>query len=75
LRVLAFIGAGFILAGWAWLFIKGGEDGKGGGTMEALKTKGISMIVGFALLFTAGIVISFLLNGNMIDCADALSKW
>jgi hypothetical protein len=74
LRVLAFVGAAFILASWAWDFIKGGDGGKGDKTMETLKAKGISMLVGFVLLFAVGIGISFLLNGNLVDCADILKK-
>ncbi|MDR0741528.1 MAG: hypothetical protein LBF28_02020 [Rickettsiales bacterium] len=74
LRVLAFIGAAFILASWAWDFIKGG-DGKTN-VIDALKAKGISMIVGFALLFAIGTGISFLMDGNAVGCAEVLtSKW
>jgi len=61
LRVLAFVGAGFYMAGWAWDYISkaGGKDGF---SLEDVKKKGIGLLVGFTLLFAIGIVISFLLN-------------
>lgn len=65
LRILAFVGAGFYMAGWAWNFIIGkGGDGKGGGVVEDIKGKGIGLLVGFTLLFAIGVVISFLLSAT-----------
>lgn len=55
LRTLAFIGAAFCIAGWAWGFISGGKA-----EMKDVKDKGIGLLVGFALLFGIGIVLQFL---------------
>lgn len=55
LRTLAFVGAAFFMAGWAWTYISKGEA-----KMEDLKGKGIGLIVGFALLFGIGMVLQFL---------------
>ena len=54
LRTLAFVGAAFLIAEWAWGFIKGGEvkDGE-------LKKKGTGLLVGFGLLFAVGMLLSF----------------
>lgn len=54
LRMLAFVGAAFLIAEWAWGFIKGGEvkDGE-------LKKKGTGLLVGFGLLFAVGMLLSF----------------
>ncbi len=57
LRILAFVGAGFYMAGWAWTYISKGEA-----KMDDIKGKGIGLLVGFTLLFAIGIVISFLMN-------------
>ena len=57
LRILAFVGAGFYMAGWAWTYISKGEA-----KLEDVKGKGIGLLVGFTLLFAIGIVISFLLG-------------
>ena len=57
IRNLAFVGAAFIIAAWAWDFIS-----KGDVKMDDVKKKGIGMFVGFALLFTIGILINFLLS-------------
>ena len=63
LRNLAFAGAAFVLAGWAWQFItKGwGGDGKDGSqNLDSVKNKGIGMLIGFFLLFGIGMVMQFL---------------
>lgn len=54
LRILAFVGAGFIIAGWAWDWI---SKGKGPETKD-LKDKGMGMLIGFAVLFGLGAIIS-----------------
>ena len=51
LRTLAFVGAGFLIAGWAWGYISGGKEIK---AMDEVKNKGISMLIGFILLFGIG---------------------
>lgn len=59
LRNLAFIGAAFVIAGWAWGYITSGsvklDDDKGG-----IKQRGIALIVGFLLLSTVGVVMQIL---------------
>jgi hypothetical protein len=60
LRTLAFLGAAFILAGYAWGVIKGGWDGKDNKSLEEAKGKGIGMLIGFALLFGLGLIMQFL---------------
>lgn len=74
LRTLAFIGAGFYIAQWAWDFIKAGEV-----TMEKVQNKGVGLLVGFVLLFSIGAVLGFLIsaagpNGSL-DCVDQLKAW
>lgn len=73
LRVLAFVGAGFYMAGWAWGYIS-----KGDAPLDDLKKKGIGMLVGFTLLFAIGVVISFLLGasgGDGVACSQLTSGW
>ena len=74
LRTLAFIGAGFYIAQWAWGFIKAGDV-----KIEDVKDKGIGVLVGFVLLFSIGAVLGFLIsaagpNGSL-DCAAQLTAW
>ena len=74
IRVMAFIGAGFIIAQWAWEFIKAGDV-----QMDKVKEKGAGLLVGFTLLFMIGVVLSFLMStagGKMIGCAaTAFNAW
>ena len=73
LRIAAFIGAAFYIAGWAWGFISKPEDAK----MDKIKDKGMGLLVGFSLLFIIGAILSFIMSAtgmNMIGC-DALKKW
>ena len=55
LKTLAFLGAAFILAGLAWKWINATEF-----KMEDAKKQGVSMLVGFVLLFGLGLIIQFL---------------
>ena len=70
LRTLAFIGAAFYIASWAWDWISKGEVKK-----SELQDKGVGMLVGFFVLFAMGAILSAFLamgsveNGNCI--ADA----
>lgn len=71
LRTLAFVGAAFYIAGWAWDFIKGGEA-----KMDDVKKKGIGLLVGFSLLFMIGLVLSFLLSASgqgAIGCKEVIT--
>jgi hypothetical protein len=61
LRTLAFVGAAFMIAGWAWGYISKGEA-----KMDDLKKQGIGLLVGFTLLFGIGIVLQFL--GPVTGC-------
>jgi len=74
LRTLAFVGAAFYIAGWAWDFIS-----KGKAEMKDIKEKGIGLFVGFALLFMIGVVLSFLLSAtgqHAIGCqAEITGAW
>ena len=73
LRTLAFVGAAFIIAGWAWGFISAGEV-----KMDDLKKKGTGMLVGFVLLFSIGIVLQFFVFTNnglgMIGCGELITQ-
>lgn len=73
LRTLAFVGAAFVIAGWAWGFISKGEVKK-----DDLKDKGIGMLVGFVLLFGIGVVLSFFLSESTlqgIGCQQQILNW
>lgn len=73
LRTLAFVGAAFVIAGWAWGYISKGEVKK-----DDLKDKGIGMLVGFVLLFGIGMVLSFLLSSSTmksIGCQQVIMNW
>jgi hypothetical protein len=75
LRTLAFIGAGFTIAGWAWGFISGGKVD----IEKDLKPKGVGLLVGFVLLFGVGTVITFLMNaaepGGSLNCMEEFKAW
>ncbi len=74
LRTLAFVGAAFIIAGWAWGYISKGEV-----KLDDLQKKGTGMLVGFVLLFGIGIVLQvFLFTNNglaLIGCQDLITNW
>ena len=73
LRILAFIGAAFYIAGWAWGYIKGGKA-----DLDDVKGKGIGLLVGFSALFLIGILLSFIMSAaglNILGCGDILRKW
>lgn len=70
LRTLAFIGAAFIIAGWAWGYISKPGDLK----LEDVKTKGLGMLVGFLLLFMVGVILSVFMADNG-PCKEALIKF
>ena len=73
LRVFAFVGAAFMIAGWAWGYISGGKIGDKGNAMDELKTKGTALIVGFVLLFAIGLIFTFLIevsNGDWGLCPE-----
>ena len=73
LRTLAFIGAAFYIAGWAWGYISKGEA-----KMDDIKNKGLGLIVGFSLLFLVGVILTFIMSASgakFIGCADVIKSW
>ena len=67
LRTLAFIGAAFYIASWAWGFISKPEDAK----LEKIKDKGQGLLIGFILLFSVGVLLSVLVSatgGKVLGC-------
>lgn len=69
LRTLAFVGAGFTIAGWAWGWISGG---KGPDVNKDLKDKGIGLLVGFGVLFGLGVLINIFLGMGDANCEQEL---
>ena len=72
LRILAFVGAAFYIAGWAWKYISAGDA-----KIDDLKKQGIALLVGFGLLFMIGVLFSFVLSASgmkMMGC-EALTNW
>ena len=69
LRILAFVGAGFTIAGWAWGWISGG---KGPDVNKDLKDKGIGLLVGFGVLFGLGVLINIFLGMGDANCEQEL---
>ena len=67
LRTLAFVGAAFILAGWAWGWISSGKV-----ELKDVKEKGIGMLVGFVVLFAVGAIVTVFMNmagaGGSLGC-------
>ena len=73
LRIAAFIGAAFYIAGWAWEFISKGEA-----KMDTVKGKGLGLLVGFSLLFLIGAILSFVMSATgmeMMGCKGVIEKW
>lgn len=59
LRLLAFIGAGMSIAGWAWGYIKAGKIDD---IQKEVSSKGIALLVGFVLLFSIGTLLSVFMS-------------
>lgn len=71
LRTLAFVGAAFVIAGWAWGYISKGEV-----KMDDLQKKGTGMLVGFILLFGIGVVLTFFMSqGGQGVLGCAIQGW
>ncbi len=73
LRTLAFIGAAFYIAQWAWKYISSGDV-----KMDDVKNQGTALIVGFSLLFLVGVILSFIMSATgakFIGCADVIKSW
>ena len=67
LRTLAFVGAGFTIAGWAWGWISKGEV-----KYDDVQKKGLGMLVGFIVLFSLGAILSAFMamagDGGSLGC-------
>ncbi len=70
LRTFAFIGAAFLIAGWAWGYISKGEA-----KMDDLKNKGSGLLVGFILLFSVGLILQFLVSATGAQALGCVMKW
>ncbi|MBQ5699787.1 MAG: hypothetical protein IIV74_00645 [Alphaproteobacteria bacterium] len=75
IRLLAFIGAGITIAGWAWGYITGGKEVK---VVDEVKTKGVALLVGFALLFGLATVLTVFIDmtgeGGSLGCVKNFFK-
>ena len=75
IRLLAFIGAGITIAGWAWGYIVNGKEVK---VVDEVKTKGVALLVGFALLFGLATVLTVFIDmtseGGSLDCVKNFFK-
>ena len=74
LRILAFAGAAFTIAGWAWGFIQGGK----GVDIDEVRKKGTGLLVGFILLFTIGTVLSVFMSQTgqeAMGCVNEFMSW
>ena len=72
LRIAAFMGAAFYIAGWAWKYISSGDV-----KTDDVKKQGIALLVGFGLLFMIGAVLSFVLSASgmqLVGC-EIIQKW
>lgn len=69
LQILAFVGAGVTIAGWAWGYISGG---KAVDVVKEVKEKGVGMLIGFFLLFGVGTLLSIFIDmvgaGGSLKC-------
>lgn len=75
LRIFAFVGAGFILAKYGWEAITSGKIGGKSNIADGIKEIGVPMIVGFALLFSIGIILGFFMNGENFGCPALTTGW
>ena len=71
LRTFAFIGAAFMIAGWAWGYISKPKDM----SMDDLKTKGTGLLDGFILLFSVGLVLQFLVSASGGRALGCVMDW
>ena len=74
LRTAAFIGAAFMIAGWAWGYISAGKID----AAKEAKEKGMALLIGFALLFGVGLILQFLgstSGATALGCGAQLYSW
>jgi len=62
LRIMAFIGAAFYIAGWAWGYISSGKA-----EVKDVKEKGIGLLIGFSALLLVGVVLSFIMSASGLE--------
>lgn len=70
LRTFAFIGAAFMIAGWAWGYISSGKA-----EIKDLKDKGTGLLVGFILLFSVGLILQFLVSASGGKALGCVMDW
>jgi len=70
LRTFAFIGAAFMIAGWAWGYISSGKA-----EIKDLKDKGTGLLVGFILLFSVGLILQFLVSASGGRALGCVMDW
>ena len=78
LRTLAFVGAGMIVAKYAWEAISTGKIGGETDLTAAAKKVGIPMIVGFILLFGIGVllhIMSGVTGAKLFGCDELFQNW
>ena len=64
---MAFVGAAFMIAKWAWGYIEAGKID----SMGELKSKGLALLIGSILLFGIGALLTVLTSaagGNLAGC-------
>lgn len=67
LRTVAFVGAAFMIAKWAWGYIEAGKID----SMGELKSKGLALLIGSILLFGIGALLTVLTSaagGELAGC-------
>ena len=78
LRTLAFVGAGMIIAKYAWDAISTGKIADETDLTKAAKKVGVPMVVGFILLFGIGVllqVLSSVTGAEMLGCTQLFTNW
>lgn len=79
IRTLAFVGAGFILAKYAWEAISTGKLNGEADLVKGAQKTGLPMLVGLILLFTIGTILQVLSSATgaeLIGCsAEIFQGW
>ncbi len=78
LRTLAFVGAGMIIAKYAWDAISTGKIADETDLTKAAKKVGVPMIVGFILLFSIGVLLQVLSSATgveLLGCPTLFTNW
>lgn len=78
LRTLAFVGAGMLVAKYAWEAISTGKINNETDLTKAAKSVGLPMIIGFILLFGIGTllqVLSSATGAEIMGCNALFNQW